>query len=168
MDQRTIDRFQSKVRPDPTGCLMWTAGVDKDGYGRFSLTTTPGRYVEVKAHRFAYELAHGPIPAGLVLDHLCRIPGCVNPDHLEPVTHAENIARGIGPSATNSQKAACDQGHAFSMENTRVLPSTGERRCRTCEREAARRYRARHPGRSRAASRKWRATQSQPLEEARR
>lgn len=72
-----------------TGCWEWQHGRDERGYGR---TTAGGR--EVLAYRAFYAEAHGEPRAGLDLDHLCRNPGCVNPDHLEPVTHAENVRRG--------------------------------------------------------------------------
>lgn len=68
----------------PTGfCWEWTGQKDS-GYGRYS-----GR----PAHRVTYEVLVGPIPDGLTLDHLCRNKGCVNPDHLEPVTSSENTRR---------------------------------------------------------------------------
>lgn len=70
-------------------CWLWTSTLRR-GYGRFWIA--PGRFVP--AHRFAYELLVGPIPEGLELDHLCRNPACVNPAHLDPVTHRENVRRG--------------------------------------------------------------------------
>lgn len=84
-------RFWVKVqKPDEgDGCWLWSAACDRDGYGVFS----PTRRHQVRAHRYAYELAVGPVGADLVLDHLCRIRNCVNPLHLEPVTVAENNRR---------------------------------------------------------------------------
>jgi hypothetical protein len=79
-------RFWSKV-DQGEDCWRWTA-CTSNGYGRFSVKRQP-----VLAHRFAYELLVGPIPEGLELDHLCRNRWCVNPDHLEPVTHDENVRR---------------------------------------------------------------------------
>lgn len=77
------------------GCWLWLASTDTKGYGLFG---AEGKLS--KAHRYAYELLVGPIPEGLVLDHLCRVRHCVNPDHLEPVTTYENILRGEGACAS--------------------------------------------------------------------
>lgn len=71
-------------------CWLWTGHLDRYGYANFGL----GKHRMVKVHRFAYELLVGPIPEGLEIDHLCRVRHCVNPAHMEPVTHAENMARG--------------------------------------------------------------------------
>lgn len=85
-----VDRFWSKVdQADPSGCWLWLGGVNRFGYGRFAATSAD----LVLAHRYAYELVVGPIPAGLTLDHLCERPPCVRPDHLEPVTNSENLRR---------------------------------------------------------------------------
>ncbi len=90
---------------------------------------------EYAAHRFVWELLVGPIPPGLVIDHLCRNPLCCNPDHLEPVTQAENIRRGAtGKYQTrpNLDKTHCPQGHPYSGDNLR-LRKNGHRTCRTCD-----------------------------------
>ncbi|MET8404472.1 HNH endonuclease [Streptomyces sp900116325] len=129
------ERFWSKVNKTPT-CWLWT-GPSRSGYGLFawgSAKTLKGHC----AHRHAYELVRGAIPEGKVLDHLCRIPLCVNPDHLEPVTLGENVLRGIGTSAINKRKTHCVNGHEFTPENTRI-GKTGHRACRACDRENARR-----------------------------
>lgn len=78
-----------------TGCWLWLGVKRKHGYGAKFLN---GKLVQ--AHRYIYELHRGPIPDGLFLDHLCRNPSCVNPDHLEPVTNAENLRRGKGTRLT--------------------------------------------------------------------
>jgi hypothetical protein len=81
-------RFAAKTQPGPDGCIIWTGAVDPTGYGRFSLA---GQMLY--AHRVAYQWAHGPIPQGLDLDHLCRVRACVNPDHLEAVNRRTNLLR---------------------------------------------------------------------------
>lgn len=83
-------RFWAKVDKTET-CWLWTAAIRRrSGYGVFSHQART-----MLAHRFAYELLVGPIPDGLVIDHLCRVRHCVNPDHLEPVTQRENLRRGM-------------------------------------------------------------------------
>lgn len=105
-------------------CLVWT-GNAPHGYGTFWLD---GR--KVRAHRFSYERFVGPIPDGLELDHLCRNTRCVNPEHLEPVTRAENLRRAHWP---NSRKTHCKHGHEYTSENT--YHWRGHRVCRTCQKE---------------------------------
>jgi hypothetical protein len=116
-------------------CIIWPGSRYSTGYGR---VWRDGRMQS--AHRAAYQDAYGPIPEGLVLDHLCRVRLCVNPDHLEPVTHRVNILRGVGASARNVVKTHCPRGHAFTTENTYLNPR-GFRVCRECHRAADRRYR---------------------------
>jgi len=135
------ERFWEKVQP--TGaCWLWTAGTAR-GYGRFGVATGDVQ----PAHRVAYELLVGPVPDGLVLDHLCRITQCVNPDHLEPVTDEENLARGYPkpPPRHQEAKTQCPQGHPYDEANTYRTPA-GHRRCRTCHRAEtrARRKTSRH------------------------
>ena len=124
-----IAALHQRFVPEPnSGCWLWIGHVDeKLGYGRF---VVEGR--RRVAHLVSYEALVGPVPAGLQLDHLCRVRSCVNPAHLEPVTQAVNIFRGEGISAINSRKTHCARGHAFSSENT-VLKRGGKQRCcRTC------------------------------------
>ncbi len=88
--RRAIDPV-SRIKKDAvTGCWVWMGARKPSGYGKFG---REGKYIA--AHRWFYERARGPIPAKMVLDHLCRNPPCVNPDHLEAVTNAENGRRGI-------------------------------------------------------------------------
>jgi hypothetical protein len=100
-----IARFWAKVdfdgpiperRPELGPCHVWTASVNgHHGYGKFWVN---GRLL--KAHRIALELAGVPIPAGYIVDHLCRNVRCVRLEHLEPVTQRENFLRGDSPTAT--------------------------------------------------------------------
>lgn len=130
-----VDRFWSKVEKTET-CWLWKGTKSKstsDIYGAFP-RKIDGKTAVRRAHRVAYELVKGPIPDGLVIDHLCRNPLCVNPDHLEPVTQQENTLRGIGPSAKNAVKTECDKGHPFDDENTYWYK--GYRACKECKRES--------------------------------
>lgn len=112
------------------GCLLWVRGKDRDGYGVFSLYGASRR-----AHRLAYELMRGPIPDGLVIDHLCKMPACINPSHMEAVTNGENVRRGEGPYAVNARKTHCVNGHELTEENSYGPPSAPTvRYCRTCRR----------------------------------
>jgi hypothetical protein len=114
-------------RTDRSGsCWLWTRSRNGKGYAEIKVG---GRHHAV--HRLAYELLVGPIPAGLVLDHTCRVRHCVNPEHLEPVTNAENILRGEGFGAKNAAKTHCPQGHPYDEVNTVIRPN-GNRRCRAC------------------------------------
>lgn len=127
-------RFWSCVDKNASnGCWLWTGTLDSSGYGRFA-----GNKQKHSAHRFSYEIAIGPIPKALTLDHLCRVRACVNPTHLEPVTNRENVLRGIGLSAANARKTHCPKGHPYSGENLLVCVTprgTQARKCRTCSNE---------------------------------
>lgn len=123
VDQET--RFWSRV--DASGvCMEWTGGLS-GGYGRFD---------HERAHRWAYVNLVGPIPDGLVLDHLCRNKRCVDPDHLEPVPPRVNILRGSAPPAINARRTSCINGHSLEGGGVReyVRPDTGKmmRVCRKC------------------------------------
>lgn len=118
-----VERFWARVQKSDDGCWLWTGGRHSTGYG-----SDGGRL----AHRVVYELLVGPIPRGLQLDHLCRVRLCVRPDHLEPVTQAENIQRGDSPSAIASRTGHCRRGHKLAGGNLYVVPKTGGRRCLAC------------------------------------
>lgn len=108
-------------------CWEWQGARMGVGYGRFYADN--GR--PHVAHRVAYQFAYRPVPDGLVVDHLCRNVRCVNPWHLEAVTHGENTRRGTSQSALNAKKTHCKHGHEFTPENTHV-DTLGRRVCRTC------------------------------------
>jgi hypothetical protein len=115
-------------------CIVWTGASNRLGYGSLSVG---GRFF--MAHRLSYELSKGPIPAGLEIDHLCRNPPCINPAHLEAVSHTENVRRGEARIVTIRLRAAqthCKYGHEFSPENTMITKSNGktQRVCRACRR----------------------------------
>lgn len=118
-------RFWPRV--DKTdSCWVWRGQLNNQGYGQFSIKKR-----HKLAHRLSYEWTIGPIPEGLELDHLCRNTKCVNPAHLEPVTHAENMRRG-NQGKYLRDRTHCIHGHAFDEANTYILPRNGSRVCRKC------------------------------------
>lgn len=125
MDKKLESRFWSKLKKTDS-CWIWTASKDLDGYGRFFLE---GR--SISSHRFSYEHWNGKIPDELQIDHICRNRACVNPEHMEIVTSKENTLKGSGPTAVNSRKTHCPQGHEYSEENT--YNSNGARTCKICK-----------------------------------
>jgi hypothetical protein len=120
-------RFWAKVQKTD-GCWLWT-GALASGYGYFG-RMTPNGPKNFLAHRIAYEQLVGLIPAGLVIDHLCRNRRCVNPAHMEPVTIRENLLRGESPPAQNARRTHCKYGHEYTKENTSVYHA--KRFCLTC------------------------------------
>jgi hypothetical protein len=124
----TEQKFWQKV-VKTLGCWIWT-GAKR---GRMGHGHCQWRGRMKGAHIVAYELLVGLVPDGLDLDHTCRNPACVNPAHLEPVTHRENvIVRGTGPFAQRARQTHCLRGHEFTPENTYIHKSRGVRVCRKC------------------------------------
>lgn len=119
-------------------CWFYAGYIAKNGYGMLhNIESRKTLY----AHRFVYENLVGHIPDGLELDHLCRNRSCINPDHLEPVTRAENVRRGLAGEITAARqraKTSCPQGHPYDAENTYIWRN--RRDCRICRREARRKY----------------------------
>jgi HNH endonuclease len=110
------------------GCWEWQAGmVQPQGYGAFMEDNHSKRHQY--AHRAVYQLFVGAIPEGLTLDHLCRNRRCVRPDHLEPVSNAENLRRGIH---RNSEKRVCPNGHPYDSIGRRSDNGHTFRACKTC------------------------------------
>lgn len=139
-----MQRFMDRVEKEPNaGCWLWVGSINANGYGVFCQSARkdlPKNNRTVFAHRYAYREIKGPVPDGLVIDHLCRIRNCVNPDHLEAVTNWENTKRGASFIGKNHLKTHCDSGHEFTVENT-GRSKDGKRYCRACKRAlAARKY----------------------------
>lgn len=121
------------------GCWEWIGAHSTNGYAKIAVA---GR--SLYAHRVLYEVLVGPIPKGLVIDHLCCNKGCVNPSHMEPVPQRVNAIRG-GSGQHNAIKTHCPYGHPYDEANTlRRGPSVPGRNCRECVSSGARRrYRER-------------------------
>lgn len=133
------ERLARRTALDANGCLVWTGPKITNGYAQMMVN---GRRHVVD--RIAYELAKGPIPAGLFLDHLCRNRACCNPEHLEPVTNRENTIRGRSGEAQRALAAArvhCPNGHEYTTETVRLV--SGRRRCLICKRARDNEYYAR-------------------------
>ena len=110
--------YAHRIEVDPVfGCWLWTGKLDKDGYAAGHM------------HRRVYELLRGPIPPGLLLDHLCRRHRCVRPTHLEPVTNAVNQLRS-NPRRRLTRRT-CPAGHDLGLYG-RVTPESGKS-CRICD-----------------------------------
>lgn len=119
-----LERFWEKVE-ETEGCWLWNGYHGGMGYGQFWIT--PGR--PIGAHRFAYQLLVGPIPDDFDIDHLCRNPRCVNPKHLEPVSHRENMRR-----SKAARKMACKLGHDWTNPKNVYIRKGGQRWCAECAR----------------------------------
>jgi hypothetical protein len=122
------------------GCWEWRGSKHPNGYGRIKTVIVGQPTVNHLVHRLAYESLRGPIPSGLVLDHLCRNRGCVNPAHMEPVSNRENILRSPTCfSAVNARKTHCPKGHPLSGDNLAPEHLPG-RVCKTCRNDRQRMY----------------------------
>jgi hypothetical protein len=113
----------------PLGCWIWTSTLNTHGYGVLQID---GR--NFYAHRYAFLALRGGIPSGLELDHLCFTRACVNPDHLEPVTHRENLRRSHTVANINAAKTHCKRGHPLDGDNVQLTNRGRSRRCRACRR----------------------------------
>jgi hypothetical protein len=137
MPAARIAWFWASAQTDDNGCMVWTKTRSRDGYSSVKVKAD-GKQSMLQGHRLAWALTNGPIPAGMQLDHLCRNRACINPDHLEPVTSAENTRR-----AAYVVSPMCRAGkHERTEGNTYITPA-GVRACRVCHAEACTRYRNR-------------------------
>lgn len=127
-------RFFARVEKTST-CWLWSGQMNPYGYGHFEV-----KRKRIRVHRWSYEHHVGPILEGFVIDHLCRVRNCVNPDHLEAVTSAENTRRGEVATRTH-----CLKGHEYTPENTVMISTPSNprpyRQCRECLRDRDRRRR---------------------------
>jgi hypothetical protein len=129
-----LERLLEKVSvPKSGGCWLWEGAVCCNGYGRI----WHSKRVAL-VHRVSYELSNGKIPQRLQIDHLCRVKNCVNPSHLEAVTHKENLRRGESIGTLNSRKTQCSKGHSYTESNTHH--DNGRRKCKTCNRKRSLAY----------------------------
>jgi hypothetical protein len=120
------ERFEWMVYKTES-CHYWLSGCDHYGYG---IVHKDGR--QQKAHRVAWERENGPISPGLTIDHLCRNPSCVNPNHLEPVSQAENVRRGMSPGAILHRANKCSHGHDLNEHTSTQSKTRKSRRCLEC------------------------------------
>lgn len=132
-DQRT--RFFEKVSVHLHGCWLWKGSRSTAGYGTFNLGRRGDGYTY--AHIYVYEMLFGPVPKGQELDHLCRVPACCNPWHLEPVSHRLNLIRGSDPRMHAHLHDTCVQGHPRTTENCYTYKGK-KYICRVCKREKRR------------------------------
>lgn len=126
------DRIHANVDRESSPCWLWLGVIDRYGYARIKIDSR-----QRAAHRVSYEEFVGPVADGLEIDHLCRNRACVNPSHLEAVTHAENMARAFQP------KQRCPKGHELSGSNLVARSDGRHGNCRTCVNERAREYKRR-------------------------
>jgi len=149
--------IQSKIMPEPTsGCWLWAGATAGKNYGQI---THDGK--RQYAHRVVYELVVRSIPEGLEIDHLCKVTCCVNPNHLEPVTHKENLRRSDAVLKTKLWAASitvCPSGHEYTKENTAIY--NGKRHCRLCAAIAGRKYDESNREKRKLAARAYRSANS--------
>lgn len=131
-----MTRFWSFVdnADDPDACWIWTGHRNASGYGKFSIFGQ-----SIRAHRFSAAYHGNPTPRHLVTDHLCRNRACVNPRHLEAVTHQENVRRGARsqsgdhpPRSRKPRNKVCARGHILTNDTMYFPPSRDRGECLEC------------------------------------
>lgn len=132
------ERLWKHVRKTET-CWLWEGAKSGNGYGHINC----GRGVYRPAHVVSYEAVNGPVPDGCELDHTCRVPLCVNPAHLEAVTHRENVIRGVAPTSLIHKTGRCARGHEVTEANVYYRKDRpGRWNCRACRNERRAKSRA--------------------------
>lgn len=129
-----LNRVMNRVKVADNGCWEWTGPPRRDGYAELDVNC-----VRWLLHRYVYTQLKGPIPEGLVIDHLCRNRKCCNPEHLEAVPQRVNVIRGnlaLAAKIKAAKRTHCPQGHPYDEENT--YKDAYGRHCRICGREANR------------------------------
>lgn len=137
--QNLTKRLKSKIHINDNGCWCWTGAVFSKVNGKYAqirMTSNEKKSCLRYAHRVSYEHFVGPVPEGKELDHLCRNTLCINPQHLEPVTHKENMLRRV-----DINKKYCKHGHKMEDDNVYLNPK-GARECRTCRKISQKKFRA--------------------------
>ena len=119
-----MQRFVASIERDNNGCWLWTSTLNSRGYARISI-----RNKMVLAHRWIWMRWNGPIPDDLVVDHLCEVKRCVNPDHMQLLTSQENIRRSC------PLKTHCPRGHELDIVGFYLDRSNGARKCKVCHLE---------------------------------
>lgn len=134
-DETLFDRFWEKVDKNAAnGCWLWTASLDTKGYGQIGISYDRKK----RAHVVSYVWSKGEVPEGKEIDHLCRNRACVNPEHLEAVSHRENCLRGPSENMVLHRSGKCKRGHLMTPENTwvstKIYKGRGgpKRQCRIC------------------------------------
>lgn len=138
--------FADKIERVPLcGCWIWTGTLNGDGYA----ISHRGEGSTMVHRKMLIARLGRPLHEGMMTDHLCRVRCCVNPEHLEEVTSAENTFRGIGLAKVNVDKTHCPKGHLYDVIAERSYGTF--RRCSVCQREANRKYNLKRPDRPRKA-----------------
>lgn len=128
------ERLRIRTVVNDDGCWNWTGKATTKGYGMVKRERSRS---SVMVYRLAYELLVAPIPQGMVIDHLCRNPRCLNPAHLEPVSQKVNVHRGNSAVVEQASRTQCPQGHPLSGDNLYIQLRRGiqHRSCLACRHE---------------------------------
>lgn len=140
-----LARFWSNVIKS-NNCWLWIGSKTSKGYGNLRI----GKKMYL-VHRLSFFIKHDDIDPTLTLDHLCRNPACVNPEHLEQVSLKENTLRGIAPSAQNSRKTHCPRGHPYDK-----IYSDNRRYCSICNKQRQKQWMKNNRKHRNEYLRKWR------------